>query len=205
MQKQRTAHARERSLTAGRPFAVRGPLTPAALIAQPGALEAIPSAMFCAAPNAEEASASQHDAPSAAAPHADARVRALAARGLAVAPWACAGDAEREGPVRLLRQQQRGGSSRADADAASATEQQEHSRSVDPAALSLPCEFRDVTHALQVALFAEWRCGAPLASLSDGDAAAAAAGWEAHDAQGRGVVAALLGRWRAAGALFGAE
>jgi hypothetical protein len=149
--------------------------------------------MFCAA----EASASQHGA----AAHADARVRALAARGLVLASWACAGDAEREGPVRLLRS-----SSRADADAdAASAEQQEHSRSVDPAALSLPCEFRDVTHALQVALFAEWRCGTPLASFSDADAAVAAAVWEAHDAQGRAVVAALLPRWRAAGALFGAE
>jgi hypothetical protein len=54
-------------------------------------------------------------------------------------------------------------------------------------------------------LFAEWRCGAALAALSDDDAAAAAARWEAHDAAGRAAVAALLPRWRAAGALFGAE
>jgi hypothetical protein len=57
--------------------------------------------------------------------------------------------------------------------------------------------------ATQVALFAEWRCGAALAALADEDALAAAARWEAHDAAGRAAVAALLPRWRAASALFG--
>lgn len=70
---------------------------------------------------------------------------------------------------------------------------------------ALPLVFRDATHALQVALFAEWRCAAPLAKLTDDDARRAAEAWEAHTYAGRCTVATLLPRWRAAGALFAAD
>ena len=67
----------------------------------------------------------------------------------------------------------------------------------------LPPRFRDATHALRAAAFAEWARGAALAALGDDDAAEAAAAAEVHEAAGRAVVAQLLPRWRAANALFG--
>ena len=69
----------------------------------------------------------------------------------------------------------------------------------------LPLRFRDATHALRVAVFAEWARGAPLAAMDDEEAAEAAEAAEAHELAGRAVVAALLPRWRAANALFGAD
>jgi hypothetical protein len=135
----------------------------------------------------------------------DMRLLALQARGLLLAPSCAGGDGAAPVAISLLR-------------ATAPTE-------------AVPLSFRDVTHALQarrctvllhallrclrhhlthqrpaqVALFAEWRCGAPLASMPAASALAAAAAWEEHDAAGRAAVAALLPRWRAAGALFGPD
>jgi hypothetical protein len=125
---------------AGRLFSVHGGLTAAALAARAGALEAIPGSMFCA-PRVDGAG---DDAAAAAAAAAgafggDARVRALAARGLAVLPADSdgahnAGDgAGCEGPVRLLRR----GS------------QQEVPPPSSSPPLPLPLLFRDASHALQ--------------------------------------------------------
>lgn len=69
----------------------------------------------------------------------------------------------------------------------------------------LPVAFTDATHALRSAVFAEWARGAPLAAMDDAAAAEAAAAADAHELAGRAVVAALLPRWRAANALFGAD
>ena len=69
----------------------------------------------------------------------------------------------------------------------------------------LPTAFTDATHALRVAVFAEWARGAQLAAMGDAAAVEAAAAAEAHELAGRHVIAALLPRWHAANALFGAD
>ncbi len=69
----------------------------------------------------------------------------------------------------------------------------------------LPVAFADATHALRAAAYAEWARGTPLAAMDDVAAAEAAAAADAHELAGRSVIAALLPRWRAANAFFGAD
>ena len=69
----------------------------------------------------------------------------------------------------------------------------------------LPVAFADATHALRAAAYAEWARGKPLAAMDDDAAAEAAAAADAHERAGRSIVAALLPRWRASNALFGAD
>jgi hypothetical protein len=135
-------------MCAGRLFSARGGLTPAALAAGTGALEAVPGSMLCAPRDEVAAGAAEAAAGAAAGAErafgGDARVRALAARGLAV--LLADGDGAHdtyddgagcEGPVRLLR-------ARSQQDAPPSA-----SPSSTPLPTPLPLLFRDATHALQ--------------------------------------------------------